>query len=91
MDTFMQIKELASKLSRDCFTEDQYIIITGVDCSTNKMFAYTSGDFFGIIATLANYIQRLEKNNPLGITKFQLLGMIRKSFEEDDRIDEIRD
>ena len=87
MDTFMQIKELASKLTRDCFTKDQYIIITGVDCSTDKMFSYTSGDFFGIIATLTEYIERMAKNNPLGISKFDQLVMIRKSLEdnEDDK------
>lgn len=84
MDTFMQIKELASKLSRDCFTKDQYIIITGVDCSTDKMFSYTSGDFFGVIATLASYIERLGGDNPIGISKFDLLAMIRKSLEEDE-------
>lgn len=84
MDTFMQIKELASKLTRDCFTKDQYIIITGIDCNTDKMFAYTSGDFFGVIATLTEYIERVAGNNPLGLTKFQLLDMIRKSLEEDD-------
>lgn len=84
MDTFMQIKELASKLTRDCFTKDQYIIITGVDCSTDKMFSYSSGDFFGIIATLAAYIERLDQNNPLGISKFDLLAMIRKSLEDDE-------
>lgn len=84
MDTFMQIKELASKLTRDCFTKDQYIIITGVDCSTDKMFAYTSGDFFGVIATLAAYIERLGGDNPIGISKFDLLAMIRKSLEEDE-------
>ena len=84
MDAFMKIKEMASKLREDCFTKDQYIIIAGVDCSCDKMFAYTSGDFFGIIATLAAYIERLEDNNPLGITKFQLLNMIRASYEEDE-------
>lgn len=84
MDTFMQIKELASKLTRDCFTKDQYIIITGVDCSTDKMFSYTNGDFLGIIATLAEYIERLDKINPLGISKFDLLAMIRKSWEDDE-------
>ena len=84
MDTFMKIKEMTSKLTRDCFTKEQYIIITGVDCSTDKMFAYTSGDFFGVIATLAAYIERLDQSNPLGLSKFDLLDMIRKSLEDDE-------
>ena len=66
------------------YQKDQYIIITGVDCSTDKMFSYTSGDFFGVIATLAAYIERLDKDNPLGISKFDLLAMIRKSLEDDE-------
>lgn len=84
MDTFMQIKDLSSMLSRDYFTEEQYIIIIGVDCNVDRMFCYTNGDFFGIIAVLAEYIERLEKNNPLGVSKYDMLNMIRASYEEDE-------
>ena len=88
MDTFEKIKDLASQLSKDCFTKDQYIIITGCDCSIDRMFAYTSGDFFGVIALITEYIERLEKNNPLGISKYDFLAMIKKSMEEDDKYDQ---
>lgn len=84
MDIFMQIKDLASKLKMDLFNRDQYIIITGMDESSNKMFSYTSGDFFGVLALLSEYIEKLDGNNPLGITKYDILDMIRKAYEEDE-------
>ena len=87
MDTFMQIKEMASKLTRDCFTKEQALIIIGADIDTGNMFCSTQGDFFSILSVLVEYIERLEKNNPLGLTKYYFLDMLRKSFEEDDKYD----
>lgn len=87
MNTFFKIKDMASRLNKACFTKDQYIIITGIDYSDEEMFSYTSGDFFGVIALLSEYIERLEKNNTLGLTKYDFLDMLRKSFEEDDEYD----
>lgn len=84
MDIFFQIKDLASKLKMDLFKKDQYIIITGMDVSSNKMFSYTSGDFFGVLALLSEYIEKLDRNNPLGITKYEILDMIMKAYEEDE-------
>ena len=81
----MQIKDLASKLKMDLFNRDQYLIITGMDESCNKMFSYTSGDFFGVLALLSEYIEKLDGNNPLGITKYEILDMIRKAYEEDEQ------
>ena len=87
MDTFMQIKDLASKLSAKCFNNEQVILITGYDMTDGKMFSYTSGNFFSVIGLLSEYIERLGKDNPIRLSKFELLDMIRTSYDEGDEYD----
>lgn len=84
MDTFMQIKELASKLTRDCFTKEQVLIITGADLDNGNMFCSTEGNFFYVVNLLTEYIEKLENNNSLGMTKYDILDIIRKTYEEDE-------
>ena len=86
MDTFMQIKELASKLSRDCFTKEQALIITGSDINNGTMFCSTEGNLLYVLNLLTEYIEKLENNNPLGMTKYDILDIIRKTYEEEDEI-----
>jgi len=84
MDTFMKIKEMASKVTKECFTKDQCIIIIGGERGTDNIFGFTSGDFCGIMATLAIYIERLSEDTPMGISKFDILNIIRALYAEDE-------
>lgn len=88
MDTFKQIKEMATKLSRDCFTKEQALIIMGVDINNRNMFFSSQGNFIFVLSLLSEYIEKLEKNNPLGLSKYDLFDMIKESIEEDDKYDQ---
>jgi len=90
METFMKIKEMATHLTRDCFTDEQALIIMGADISNENMFFSTQGNFLFVLSLLSEYIEKIEKNNPLELSKYDLLDMIKKSIEEGD-IDASRD
>lgn len=80
MDTFMQIKEMATKLSRDCFTKEQALLIMGSDINNGIIFFTTQGNILFVITLLAEYIEKLEKNNHLEMSKYDILELIRNSF-----------
>ena len=87
METFMKIKEMTTHLTMDCFTNEQALIIMGVDISNENIFFSTQGNFLFVLSLLSEYIEKLEKNNPLELSKYDLLDMIKKSMEEDDKYD----
>ena len=88
MDTFTKIKEMATKLKMDYFTRDQAVIIIGCDLKNENAFFSSQGNFLFILSLLSDYIEKLEKNNPLELSKYDLLDMIKKTIEEDDKYDQ---